>query len=217
MANKGLIIVIIGLVVGIVLGVAVMAVIDSLTNNTNSNTPTATPEPTAMSSTSTPTAMPASTTSYVEVDYQTVGWFYGTGLPDANYNYTYLVLNVTITNHGYSQVNAAGSNGLSVVINNNSYQPYPFDLYWVQTAEPNANITGLEIFGFNFSPSLPCPATLLDTGSINGLVIFQFGEPTIYPHPVQILNEPFTLQYSVTYGSDATLSVPNSTVIINQR
>ena len=77
-----------------------------------SQAPTPTPTfsiPNITSSTPAPITTPALTTSYVEVDYQTVGWFYGTGnCMILGYNYTYLVLNVTITNHGYSQVNVMG-------------------------------------------------------------------------------------------------------------
>ena len=69
---------------------------------------------------------PALTTSYVEVNYQTVGWFYsnsGDNLSDTSYNYTYLVLNVTVTNYGYSQVNVIGEFGFSVLVNGNNYTP----------------------------------------------------------------------------------------------
>ena len=82
------------------------------------------------SSTPAPIATPALTTPYVEVDYQTVGWFYGAeNSPDYGYNYTYLVLNVTITNHGYSQVNIPESSGFSVIINGITYQSY--FLWWL--------------------------------------------------------------------------------------
>ncbi len=188
-------------------------------------TPTATPTLTATPTASKPTTMPTLTAPYVKVDYQTVGWFYN-GWAVLDYNYTYLVLNVTITNHGYSQVNTDGSDGFSVVIDGNMYKALfltPFNeltnasiidkIYYAQKAEYD---------NYNFYsnpnlPSLPNPATLLDTGSINGLVFFQFGNPDVYPQQPQILNETFTLQYSVTYGSDATISGPNATVVINQK
>jgi hypothetical protein len=203
------------------LGVAGMIMINSLTKTTNSNTSTAT-HPTAVSSTSTPTVMPTLATSYVEVDYQTVGWFYyGVG-----YNYTYLVLNVTITNHGYSQVNVIGSYGFSVVVNGDAYQAL-FSSYSLSSID-NASIINkaynvfqefydfsAHTFCYSFLGSdLPNPATLLDTGSVNGLVIFQFGNPNVYPQQPQILNEPFVLQYSVTYGNENF--PPNAKVIINQ-
>jgi hypothetical protein len=172
---------------------------------------------------STPTPTPAPTiapASYVEVDYQTVGWFYGASeLSDLSYNYTYLVLNVTITNYGYSQVNVMGSIGFSVLINDNNYislTSTPISLY-------NGSISsfyGMQSI-FSFDSELPNPATLLNTGSVNGIVIFQFGSPTVYPQQPQILNEPFTLQYSVTYGNGfgaiTGLGGPYATVVINQK
>jgi hypothetical protein len=202
-------------------------------------TPSTTPTPTPSISNPSPitpapiiATTPTPATSYVEVDYQTVGWFYGAGngvsqgmqnseLPDPSYNYTYLVLNVTITNYGYSQVNAIGSDGFSAAINNNTYQPLLYSTslsIWSALNNVNLSNNGSSSqLSDLLSLSLPNPATLLNTGIINGLVIFQFGNPNIYPQQPQILNEPFTLQYSVTYGSDATLSVPNATVVINQR
>ena len=193
-----------------------------------SQTPTATPTfsiPNITSSTPAPITTPALTTSYVEVDYQIVGWFYsnsGDSLTDTSYNYTYLVLNVTVTNYGYSQVNVIGNMGFSVAVNSNDYtsmlsNPSVWgggvfngtisDFYGMQTA-------------YTFSSELPDPATLLNTGSVNGIVIFQLGSPTVYPPQPQILNEPFTLQYSVAYGDSlgATigLSGPYATVVINQ-
>jgi hypothetical protein len=66
------------------------------------------------------------TEPYVEVNYQTVGWFYSTTegtIYSNDYNYTYLVLDVTITNYGYSQVNVIGINGFSVLVNNDEYTP----------------------------------------------------------------------------------------------
>jgi hypothetical protein len=193
--------------------------------NTTSNPSSSSPLP------STPTPKITST-SYVEVNCQIVGWFYGTGnLPDANYNYTYLVLNVTITNHGYSQVNTIGSYGFSVVVHGNTFQAlYSTPLLSILNAsninevnnvyQQNYDFDSHFYYSFYpslFDPNLPNPATLLDTGSINGLVVFQFGSSTIYPQPAQILNEPFTLQYSVTYGNEATLSGPNATAAINQK
>ena len=97
-----------------------------------------------------------------------------------------------------------------VVINGNSVQglpAYPLVMY-------NSSST-LFTVGFDFYDSaLPYPATLLNTGSITGTVIFQFGNPNVYPAQPQILNEPFVLQYSVTYGSDIPY-LPAS-VTINQ-
>ena len=167
-------------------------------------------------------ATPALTTSYVEVNYQTVGWFYsnsGDDLSDTSYNYTYLVLNVTVTNYGYSQVNVIGEFGFSVLVNGNNYTPpivTPTGLY-------NGSIS--DFYGmqsvYSFNSELPDPATLLNTGSVTGTITFQFGSPTVYPQQPQILNEPFTLQYSVTYGDSfgaiTGLSGPYATVVVNQK
>ena len=198
----------------------------------NTTSPIVTIAPSTPTPTPAPTITPA---SYVEVDYQTVGWFYGTNEPpDYSYNYTYLVLNVTITNYGYSQVNVIGSDGFSVVVNSNTYQASflspSYLLYNVSNIDKVYNVFrgGYDFFQntsyYSFYPPLPLPnpslpdsATLLNTGSINGLVFFQFGSPTVYPQQPQILNEPFTLQYSVTYGNDATLSEPKANVVINQK
>ncbi len=188
-----------------------------------SQTPTAAPifsTPNTSSITPAPivAATPALTTSYVEVDYQTVGWFYAT--PDGElyssmYNYTYLVLNVTITNHGYSQVNVNGVDGFSVLVNENNY--LPTTSFYVLYNSAGVNIP------WNFGTSTPPnPATLLDTGTVSGIVVFQFGSPAnpdIYPQPTpqpQIINQVFTLQYSVSYGSNGALSGPYATVVINQ-
>ncbi|MGA2681346.1 MAG: AN1-type zinc finger domain-containing protein [Candidatus Bathyarchaeia archaeon] len=178
--------------------------------------------PNTSSITPAPITTPALTTSYVEVDYQTVGWFYGTvgNLLDSNYNYTYLVLNVTITNHGYSQVNVVGSNGFSVLINGNNYTSListPSSLY-------NGSISsfyGMQS-SYSFDSELPSQAILLDTGSVTGTITFQFGDPNVYPQQPQILNEPFVLYYLVSYGNSVPLWErqvyqlgPYATVVIN--
>ena len=190
-------------------------------------TPDATPilsTPNTSSITPAPIATPALTTSYVEVDYQTVGWFYDTAgnLLDPNYNYTYLVLNVTITNHGYSQVNVIGSNGFSVLINGNNYT----SLISTPTSLYNGSISsfyGMQS-SYSFDSELPSQAILLDTGSVTGTITFQFGDPNVYPQQPQILNEPFVLQYLVSYGNSVPLWVrqvyqlgPYATVVINQK
>ena len=116
---------------------------------------------------------------------------------DLSYNYTFLVLNVTITNYGYSQVNVGeffGGAGFSVTVSNNNYPANR-----MHNLLPSLNASGVSYSLWNFR-SLPSQATLLNTGSVNGIVIFQLGDPNVYPPQPQILNEPFTLQYSVTYG-----------------
>ncbi len=174
---------------------------------TPTETPTATTTP-QTTSTPTPTMTP---TPYVEVDYTTIGWFYGAIEEYSGYNYTYLALNVTITDHGYSQVNPDGSNGFGVVVNRSTFPALffpPFTMY---------NSSTINGEGYYFGDSaLPSSATLLNTGSITGIVVFQFGDPNVYPAQPQILNAPFVLQYSVTYGNPDVLFPTNAKVIINQ-
>ena len=162
------------------------------------------------------------TTPYVEVDYQTVGWFYsnsGDSLTDTSYNYTYLVLNVTVTNYGYSQVNVIGEFGFSALVNGNSYTSINPSYLYMYNGSISDFYDMQSVYSFN--SEVPDPATLLNTGSVNGIVIFQFGSPTVYPPQPQILNEPFTLQYSVTYGDSfgaiTGLSGPYAMVVINQK
>ena len=165
---------------------------------------------------------PTPATSYVEVDYRTVGWFYG--IPQfENYNYTYLVLNVTVTNHGYSQVNVIGNNGFSVAINSNDYTPMLSTIWNNQLFNGTVSDYGYQI-PYSFSSDLPSQAILLDTGSVNGIVIFQLGSPNVYPQQPQILNEPFSLKYSVSYGDSVPLLErqiydlgPYAKVEVNQR
>jgi len=195
----------------------------------NPSTPSQTPMATPIFSTPYTSNTSPPTTAYVEVDYHLFGWFYGNGfigynsqtgneLPNPDYNYTYLLMNVTITNHGYSQVNVMGQNGFTVVINNCKFQTYSISASLLSIISLSlTNSTSSIMFYDIFQSELPNPATLLNTGTVSGVVCFQFGDPTIYPHPAQILNEPFTLQYSVTYGNNATLSGPNARVVINQK
>jgi hypothetical protein len=123
----------------------------------------------------------SSNSPYVEVDYKTFGWFYG-----YNNNYTYLVLNVSIINHGYSQVNVQSislSGGFSVTINNAVFpQIY---VAAVKTLETYTLIT-----------TTLSDVILLNTGETSGTIIFQFNaSPKIY-------QEPFALSYVVTCGTN---------------
>jgi hypothetical protein len=162
---------------------------------------------------------PTLTTTYVEVNYRTVGWFYSESW-GSSYNYTYLVLNVAITNHGYSQVNVFGDNGFSVLIDNSEYLPSTLvhslhnssGTYYV-----NYPYVGTTTERFNLGSSLPSSAKLLDTGSSAGIIVFKLGDPDVYPPQPQILNKPFTLKYSVTYGEHGfILTGPYAKVVINQ-
>ncbi len=187
------------------------------------STPNTLPTPDYTSPTSTPTATPPISTFYVEVDYQTVGWFYSSAgnMLDSNYNYTFLVLNVTITNHGYSQINVIGDNGFSLLVNNEEYTP----LISLPNSMYNGSTTSFYDMqkSYSFASKLPSEAILLDTGSVNGTIVFKFGNPNVYPQQPQILNKPFVLQYSVSYGDSVPLwkrqiiqSGPYAQVVINQ-
>ena len=97
----------------------------------------------------------------------------------SGYNYTYLVLNVTITNYGYSQVNVIGIDGFSVLVNDNNYTAMLSNpSIW---SNPLFNGTISDFYGeqtpYSFGSDLPSQATLLNTGSVNGIVIFQLGDP----------------------------------------
>ncbi len=150
------------------------------------------------------TSTPLTGSPYVGVDYSTIGWFINNL---DSYNYTYLVLNVTITNHGYQQINTNGINGFDVVINNVKYSATA--VYPVLDTESNNAINAY------FMPNQLPSNTLLNTGSITGGIMFQFGNANDIPSPPQIVNVPFILQYTVTYGTN-TLFPPNAKVIINQ-
>jgi hypothetical protein len=158
------------------------------------------------------------------VNYETIGWFFNSISEYQGYNYTYLILNVTITNHRYSQVNVFGDLGFSIIVNNEEYLPanvyssfscynssgiYYVDYPWVGTTSDSLNL----------GSSLPNIAKLLDTGSVNGTIVFRFGDTTVYPQQPQILQNPFTLKYSVAYGKDGSVLFggPYATVEIDQK
>lgn len=223
-------VVIIGLLaVLVIVGLASLSLTSfqqSSSNRPNATTPsqtTSTPSPIATTTvqpsenpSSTITPQPAPSNSYyVEVDYKTIGWFYGAINEYEGYNYTYLVLNVTIINRGYSQVNPDSSNGFDVVINNNKYQSQSSMLYFETIYGSSGTAGYADSYDFGGS-ALPYSATLLNTGNITGIVIFQFGDPSVYPAQPQILNAPFVLQYSITYGNSDALFPTNAKVIINQ-
>jgi hypothetical protein len=156
------------------------------------------------------TQIPQATPSsgpFVAVDYNAVGWFYSiNSVQDTSYNYTYLVLNITITNHQYSEININQSNGFTVKIDDKEYKP--------SVAPPLFIFNGTESSDYYSYPStLPYNTVLLDNESVNGYVVFEFGDSTLIPPP--IINVPFTLQYSVTFGNQ-TNSAPKATVVVNQ-
>ncbi|HML01918.1 MAG TPA: hypothetical protein VK487_00950 [Candidatus Bathyarchaeia archaeon] len=145
---------------------------------------------------------------YVEVDYKTIGWFYG----GINYNYTYLVLTLTITNHCYtSGVKVNGMWGFYVKIGNNVYNTT------LTSGGTMYNATNT-FTGYYYTDSSPA-MTLLNTGAINATVVFQFGNPNVVPSPPQIWNQPFTLTYSDTNNMffGWAISPSSTTVKIFQR
>jgi len=144
-------------------------------------------------------ATPISNSSpFIEVTYETVGWFYGSDSENTGgYNYTYLVLNVTIANDGYSQVNP-DQGQFSVAISGNSYSAEGSILGLPYIYNYSSQIFGYTAYELGLSdfPSV----TLLNGGVISGTIAFQFGNPNDVPQPPQIWNAPFSLTYSVTYG-----------------
>lgn len=138
-----------------------------------------------------------------------VGWFYSKSnsiLDSTDYNYTYLVLNVTITNHGYSQVNIISDNGFSILVNNFEYSTFSYIRVWLYNGTKTTS-TYPTLQGYSFEKDLPTQGVLLNNGVVSGIVIFQCGDPNVYPQQPQILNKPFKLQYSVSYGDDYPLYV----------
>ena len=177
--------------------------------------PTSTPIPS-----STPiVSMPKLSSPYVEVDFETVGWFYANDYNNNNaaYNYTYLVIFVSITNDGYAQVPLDLAE-FSVVINGVTYSNLdtvsnPF--YNATAVSPKfdmfASIMGEE---YNFPNSDWYGTELGNTGSVNGTIVFQFGDPNLIPQPPQILNQSYSLSCTMMYGNEFPYS--QATVRISQ-
>ncbi|MGA2522952.1 MAG: hypothetical protein ABSF65_02220 [Candidatus Bathyarchaeia archaeon] len=99
---------------------------------------------------------------YVEVDYSKVGWFFDGLANSGGYNYTYLVLNVNITNHGYNQVNindlsSQQFGGFSVKIGNT--------IYYTSYGGNMVNDSYLWSLGYEYSTTMPYKITLLNTGT----------------------------------------------------
>jgi hypothetical protein len=127
----------------------------------------------------------SSTSPYVELDYKTVGWFFGSTLLGGTYNHTYLILNVNIINHGYSSV-YWGS--LNVTINGQEYQAE----YYCPTLY---NSTGINAIQYDFSSlTLSIYYSLNDGQSAKGYVIFEF--VPVSSASSQIWKSQFTVGYS---------------------
>jgi hypothetical protein len=123
-----------------------------------------------------------SSSPYVDVKYETVGWYYTYPLSD---NQSCLVLNLTITNKGYTD---------GIVI----YPDYPLSLNGFGLNISNVvypPISGVSIsnssvwLGYtDISATLPS-ITILNNGNVTGTIIFEF--------PKQQYNQPFTLLCSI--------------------
>ena len=116
----------------------------------------------------------SSSSPYVEVYYKTVGWNYTYD------NHAYLVLNVTITNKGYTD-------GV----------PVANALFWVNTSNveygstesiPITNSTGP--LGYSELYLALKPVTLMSNGTVNGTIHFEL--------PKTLYNQPFTLICTMT-------------------
>jgi hypothetical protein len=103
---------------------------------------------------------------YVEVDYKTIGWFYD------NINYvagsfvgagnTYLVLNITMTNKGYSKGVLCYEWDFNATVNAVSYTASIYFPYLY-------NSSGEHVTGFNELPSV----TLQNGGTVSGNIAFE--------------------------------------------
>jgi hypothetical protein len=125
-----------------------------------------------------------------------------------------LVINVTITDYGYSQVNPQAGD-FSVNINGKSYGEDLGDYYPMTTN----NLPFYVSFAERTSPwlwftySYPSPK-LADTGSISGWIIFRFGDSSFIPVQPAIANVPFTFKCTITEGS--SFPYGDAAVKINQ-
>jgi hypothetical protein len=173
--------------------------------------------------TPTPTTTTPAQSPYVEVDYKTIGWFFDNGYIT---NDTYLLINITMRNDGYSKEILSDPWGFNVTINDVSYSDYglgsiPVALYngtgiletainyssgvfnYTTGTFTYSNYTYKELTNFasNFS-ALP-DVSLANGGIISGTIAFEVKRTS-----------QFTLGY-VTYFAD--YSLPNPTVKIFQK
>jgi hypothetical protein len=113
-----------GILIGVVIGIAVLAASPSLlqqiqtissNSDTNPTQSTSTPE---IESNSSSNINPNSINyiqQYVTIDCKSLGWFYSTPR-GTSFNYTYLVVNVTITNNGHSIITIPNPNAYGVQV-----------------------------------------------------------------------------------------------------
>ena len=131
---------------------------------------------------------------FVEVRYKTVGWFYDNGFLE---NKTYLILNITVTNKGYSEQVNCEPWSFAVTIDGVTYDPWalgsiPFALYNGTTSLNQFNVSVLTNFAPLF-PALPS-VRLSNNASVNGFIAFEIPNPNLE-------EKAFTLTSSLTYGN----------------
>jgi hypothetical protein len=127
----------------------------------------------------------------VEVKYTTVAWYHTYPSSD---NKACLVLNLTITNKGYTDgvIVLAYFGDFSLNVSNVAYNPS------IGVSIPNSS----ELLGYTYlSPTLKS-VTLLNNGTETGTIMFEV--------PKEQYNQPFTLQCSMTTTKYATVSVQTS-------
>lgn len=187
-------------IVGFLLILVGLAFIGNMLPNLQQNTNTIPNTTTLPQSIPSSTSTPSTVNPYVEVDYTQVGWFYDAS---SGYNYTYLVLNVNITNHGYDQVNindfsSQQFGGFSVKAGNT--------IYYTSYGGHMTNDSFQWSLGYSYSTTMPYKITLLNTGTYGATIVFQFGDPTIIPNPAQIINVPFPAVFRNIWQSRCVVS-----------
>jgi hypothetical protein len=183
------------IVAGVILALTLMFAFGLLMQfEKSSATPQVSPSPS-------PTPTPSSSERYVEVDYVTVGWFYATNQIGSESNYTYLVLNLTITNHGYPEADVSGLSGLEVKIDNDTYAPAKGGVMFNQAFPQGiSHVTGNPV------------AALSNMQSISTMAVFQFSKSP------QIWNQPFVFLYDISSVSTIPAIMPSMvTVTIFQK
>ena len=116
----------------------------------------------------------SSNSPYVEVYYKTIGWSYTYD------NHAYLVLNVAITNKGYTDGVPIANALFWVNISNVEYGSTKY--------VPITNSTGP--LGYSELYLTLQPVTLMNNGTINGTILFEL--------PRTLYNQPFTLICTMT-------------------
>jgi len=142
------------------------------------------------------TPAPSISQPFVEVDYKIVGWFWSKN-PKASlssdYNYTCLVLNVTIINKGYSEV-PLSSGSFELTTNGRTYSMIS-NPFLISTVYNNEFKSGYWL-NQKFSHTI-----LLNAGKESQTIWYVFGDPNFSPQPPKVWKTPFVLHYSVVFGN----------------